>query len=106
MATETTGTRTDAHPTEEELVEKYIEQHPNKWGRQHAVLIEDAYPVWAIIGSLIGRKWDVRLTAEDYALSEDQVRAAIGYYRRNKPYIDGRLTNIGDATLPERVPDV
>lgn len=98
MATETR--------TEEQLIAQYIEQPPNKWGRENAVLVEDAYPVWAIIGGLIGLNWDVERTADEYLISEDQVRAAIGYYRRNKGFIDTRLApNLSNATVPDRIPE-
>jgi hypothetical protein len=73
-----------------------------KTGRAFGRLVPSERPIWAIIMHLLTLVEDddpteatddqIRQTADDYAISEIEVRAAIAYYERNKKYIDAWLT--------------
>jgi uncharacterized protein (DUF433 family) len=72
-------------------VDALIEQEPGRPGRHNARLVESGTHVWAIIAYLQGTDWDIARVAEDYGVSEQSVRAAIGYYERHRDLIDAEL---------------
>lgn len=70
---------------------------PHRPGRHRARLIDYGRPIWALISYLQGNDWDVAQTAQDYALPEEAVRAAIAYYEADPRYIDAFLLLLDDA---------
>jgi hypothetical protein len=78
-----------------------VKPDPHKPGRAFYRLVDSERPIWAIIMHLInqGDSDDptqasdalIAQTADDYAISEAEVRAAIAYYAANGRYIDAWL---------------
>jgi uncharacterized protein (DUF433 family) len=77
--------------TNDELIRRYIEPNPWKPQVEEAWLIESAIPVWSLIGHWKATGRDTAQIAQDYEVSENEVRAALAYYRRHKCAIDTRL---------------
>jgi uncharacterized protein (DUF433 family) len=74
------------------LIQKYVEDNPNRPGPVKARLRESGTEVWAIIEYLqkaVGG--DHEQTAHDYHLSPEEMRAAYAYYLRHKDVIDARI---------------
>jgi hypothetical protein len=79
-----------------------VKPDPYKPGRAFWRLLPSERPIWAIIMHLLtfvegddpteATDDQIRQTADDYAISEIEVRAALAYYERNKKYIDAWLT--------------
>ncbi|MDQ2785055.1 MAG: hypothetical protein M3Y58_08640 [Chloroflexota bacterium] len=84
-----TQSRSDA------LVVAYIEQNPDRPGKDEARLKPYGVSVWAIIGYWQASKGDNRETAAGYDVPIEAVEAAVAYYERYKIIIDNRL----DANL-------
>lgn len=69
---------------------------PNRPGEDRWRLLRPDISVWAIIGHLPGGNSQItseslRQTADDYAISEEDVAVAIAYYREHREAIDARL---------------
>jgi uncharacterized protein (DUF433 family) len=75
--------------TDDELIERYIE--PGSTRRDRARVREQGVPVWALIGYL-RVSGDEAGVAHDYAISDEAMRAALAFFRRNREVIDARLT--------------
>jgi uncharacterized protein (DUF433 family) len=78
---------------DEKLVERYVDLETDRYpgGRADARLREYGVPVWALIGQLRTLDGDLEQLAGDYELPQEEVEAALAYYRCNKEYIDARL---------------
>jgi uncharacterized protein (DUF433 family) len=73
---------------EQGLIDEHID---TTWGPADARLKRAGVSVWSLIGYLEvlgGVSEDAR---NAFALSPDEMNAALAYYRRNKKYIDARL---------------
>lgn len=70
------------------LIDKHIDLSE---GRADAFLAESGVPVWALIGEWDFVKRDKAALAELYAISNEEVEAALEFYRRNKQVIDARI---------------
>jgi uncharacterized protein (DUF433 family) len=77
--------------TADERVRQRIEEDPSRPGPQSARLRESGVPVWAVISYYDALKHDVELTAHDYEIPVEDVRAALDYYHQHKQEIDARL---------------
>jgi uncharacterized protein (DUF433 family) len=77
--------------TNDELIKRYIEPNPWKPQAEEAWLIESAIPVWSLIGDWKANGRNAARVAQDFEISEEEVRAALAYYRRHKCAIDTRL---------------
>lgn len=84
-----TQSRSDA------LVAEYIEQNPDRPGKDEARLKTYGISVWAIIGYWKASNGDRSETAAGYDVPIEAVEAAVAYYNRNREIIDARL----DANL-------
>jgi uncharacterized protein (DUF433 family) len=73
---------------EQKLIDKHVDESR---GIANARLHHGAVPVWALVGYLEAAKGDKRRVAKDYDLSDDEVRAALSYYKRHKAAIDARI---------------
>lgn len=84
-----------------------VKPDPHKRGRAFWRLVDSERPIWAIIMHMIaiGDSDDpteaadtlVTQTAEDFAISPLEVRAALAYYVENKEYVDAWLTINSDT---------
>jgi uncharacterized protein (DUF433 family) len=75
-----------------ELIRQEIELDPYRPGPAEARLRRSGVHVWAIIGYyLLGAAGDKQVVKRDYELTEQEVEAALAYYRRHRAEIDGRL---------------
>ena len=54
-------------------------------------------PIWALIGALPGVGNEPREVARAYAISDEEMGAALAYYRRYSKYIDAVLLLNEDA---------
>jgi uncharacterized protein (DUF433 family) len=77
--------------TEDELIARHVELRPDRPWAGEARLVESAISVWALIGYLRAVDGDHEKLARDYELSQEEVDAAVAYYKRNKCSIDARL---------------
>ncbi len=79
---------------ERELIERYIDLDTDRYpgGRADARLRDSGVSVWAIIAFLPVYDNDVNKVAEHYELSRVEIEVALAYYRRNKKYVDARIT--------------
>lgn len=76
--------------TEQAAIDRHIEQNPQRpW--EDALMRENAVPVWAIVGYILGTDGDRVKTAEDYEIPVEAVDAALVYYERHRETIDARL---------------
>lgn len=83
-------------------LEAMVKPDSHKRGRAFWRLVPSERPIWAIIMHIIvtGESDDatdasdalIQEVADDYAISNAEVRAAIAYYAKNKTYIDAWLT--------------
>lgn len=77
-------------PNEADLIARYIGPKSGDEGRAYARLDATGPSVSAIIRSLMGNP-SVAATAATWNVPEDAVRAAIGFYRRYRAYVDARI---------------
>jgi uncharacterized protein (DUF433 family) len=85
---------------EDELIAQEIEE--DRWhpGPADVRLRRSGVHVWAIIGYYLGGAGrDKAVVARDYAISSEEVEAALAYYRRHQAVIDGRLAANQPALL-------
>lgn len=83
-----------ANPAEEELLQREIEIDPYQPGPANVRLRRTGTHVWAIIGHYRDAvHGDEAAIARDYELTSDELKAALLYYRRHRPEIDGRLAD-------------
>jgi uncharacterized protein (DUF433 family) len=78
--------------TDNDLIRRYIELRPDATSPTDARITDRGVDVWALIGHLRVNGDDVAVTAADYDLPPEAVKAARAYYHRNKAVIDARLT--------------
>jgi uncharacterized protein (DUF433 family) len=78
---------------EQDLIERHVDLDTDRYpsGRADARLRDSGVSVWAIVAFLGVYSKDVDKVAEHFGLSREEVEAALAYYRRNRPYIDGRI---------------
>lgn len=77
---------------EQRLIERHIDPEPDRYGgRADARLKVSGVPVWAIVAYLGVFDGDVDKVAHCFELTEEEIDAALAYYRRNKPQIDARV---------------
>jgi uncharacterized protein (DUF433 family) len=76
---------------EQELIERHV--GPDWYGRSgaEARLKDSGVSIWALVGYLPAVDFDPQRLAEDYNLSEEAVRAAMAFYRRNNCLLDARV---------------
>jgi hypothetical protein len=77
--------------TEDELIAKHIHLNVRREGPDEAMVGESAPSMWAVITQWLYADGDIKCVQEAYGLSEEEVRAALAYYRKHKPVIDARL---------------
>lgn len=86
----TSPRRTDLD--EQQLIEKHVDLNYDRFGgRADARLKESGVSVWAIVAYLGVYDGDLEKVAWHFELSEEELDAALAYYRRNKKYVDARI---------------
>jgi uncharacterized protein (DUF433 family) len=84
MSTKTTSGR--------ELLARWIEPDAAYPGDPEAHIANTGIPVWALVGHYKANGQHAGLTAEDYRLPIEAIKAALAYYRGHREIIDMRLT--------------
>ena len=90
---------------DDQLIKQYItdEVSDDPRRRHEPVMTRTGSPVWVIVGyCLRACEGSVTLAAKDYALTEEEVKAALAYYRQH-PDMDIRREE-GSDRAPEFVP--
>ena len=80
--------KTRQEQDEQALMTQHIDAN---WGRADARLKRVGVAVWSLIGYLRAFDGDLEQTRDAFALSAEELDAALTYYRHNKKYIDARL---------------
>jgi hypothetical protein len=83
--------------SEEELLEVHTAPDPGNGGRAYARVMPSGVPIWALIGALPGVGNEPRAVAQSYAITDEEMEAALAYYRRYREYIDAVLLLNDDA---------
>lgn len=78
------------------FMRQYLECDPVRSGRAYVRLKGYGVHVWAIVGALQAEAWNVEQVAQEYAVPEDAVMAAMAFYYRYPEYIDAFLLLNGD----------
>jgi uncharacterized protein (DUF433 family) len=78
---------------EQRLIEKHIDLNFDRYphGRADAWLRDSRVSIWAIVTYLNMYSGDVDEVARIYDLSQEEMDAALAYYRRYKQYVDARI---------------
>ncbi|MCC7371409.1 MAG: DUF433 domain-containing protein [Chloroflexi bacterium] len=78
---------------EQKLIEKHIDLDYDRYPyrRADAWLRESRVSIWVIIRALDTYQGDRDRVARDYDLSQEEVDAALAYYRRHRKYVDARI---------------
>ncbi len=76
--------------TEDELIERYMEENRHKPSRANYRLVESGTPIWVFIARYETANGDVAQLAEIYDISHEQIAAALAYYMRHKEIVDDR----------------
>jgi uncharacterized protein (DUF433 family) len=74
------------------MIERFIDPRPFGYSPDRAVLWEHGVSVWVVIADLDATEGDRRQVEEDYELSDDDVLAALLYYRQMPDVIEARIT--------------
>jgi uncharacterized protein (DUF433 family) len=78
--------------SDDDRIAREIEEDVYSPGPADVRLRRSGVHVWAIVGHyLYAVNRDKEAVARDYALSLDEVEAALAYYRQHAEVIDGRL---------------
>jgi uncharacterized protein (DUF433 family) len=77
---------------EEQLIEKHVDLNYDRYGgRADARLKRSGVSIWAIVTYLDVFDGDIEKVAWSYDLSQEEMAAALAYYRQNKKYVDARI---------------
>jgi uncharacterized protein (DUF433 family) len=77
---------------ERQLIEKHVGLDYERFGgRADARLKESGVSIWAIVSYLDVYEGDLDKVAWHFELSQEELDAALAYYRRNKTYLDARI---------------
>ena len=77
--------------TDNELIERYIEQDAARLGANGARLRDYGVSVWALIAYLQAAGGNIERVAADYHLPREAMEAALAYYRQHRAIVDGRI---------------
>ena len=77
---------------EEQLVEKYIGLDNERYGGRADARLRSGPSIWAIVSYLGIYNGDRDEIAGHFGISQEEIDAALAFYRRNKKYIDARIT--------------
>ena len=91
--------------TDDRLIERHITDEPtaDPRKRNEPVITRTGTPVWAVVAYCQKAcKGAVEMAARDYALTEDEVRAALAYYQQHPELDVGKGEDASSAS--ESVP--
>jgi len=79
---------------EQQLIEKHIDLDYDRYPYRRAGvwLRKSGASVWAIVMFLDMYGGDREEIAHHFDISQEEIDAALAYYRRNKKYVDARIT--------------
>lgn len=77
--------------SDNDLIARHIELDPLRPWPGEAILSNSGVPVWAIVGHFRATGLDLAAVAREYDVSEEEVAAALSYYRSHSSDIDARL---------------
>lgn len=86
--------RTSAKLDEDRLIAEHVDA---RWGRADARLQRPGVSVPAIVETLRVYDGDAAQVRDAFALSAEELEAALAYYRRHKKYVDARILLTSDA---------
>jgi uncharacterized protein (DUF433 family) len=86
--------KTKAKPDEDRLIAAHVDA---RWGRAEARLKRAGVSVPAIVESLRVYDGDAAQVRDAFALTPEELEAALAYYRRHKKYVDARILLNSDA---------
>lgn len=78
---------------EQQLIEKHIDLDYDRYPyrRADAWLRKSGVSIWVIVRNLNAYHGDRDQAARDFDLSQEEIDAALAYYRRHKKYVDARI---------------
>jgi len=77
---------------EERLIEKHIGlEYERPGGRADARLRRTGTPIWALVMYLGVYDGDAAQVASDFDLTEEEMDAALAFYRRNRKYVEASV---------------
>ena len=78
---------------EQQLIGKHIDLDYDRYPyrRADAWLCESGVSIWVIVRNLNMDHGDREEVARDFDLSQEEIDAALAYYRRHKKYVDARI---------------
>ena len=76
---------------EEVLIEKYIGLDQERSGGRADAYLKSGPSIWAIVAYLDIYKGDLDEIAGHFAISPEEIDAALAFYRRNRKYVDARI---------------
>jgi len=78
---------------EQRLIATHVDPDFDRYGgRADARLKESGASIWAIVTFLDVYRGDRKEVASHFGISQEEIDAALAYYRRNKRFIDARIT--------------
>lgn len=81
----------DSRSRSDYLVDRYIEQHPNKPGLENAHLAHFGYSVWTVVDALNAAPHDAGQVAEAFTVPVEAVDAAYRNYQAHQAVIDSLI---------------
>lgn len=77
---------------EQQRIEKHVDLNYDRYGgRADARMKRSGVSIWAIVTYLDVFDGDIEKVAWNYDLSQEEMAAALAYYRQNKKYVDVRI---------------
>ncbi len=78
---------------EQRLIDRHIDPDFERYGgRADARLRESGASIWAIVEFLDVYNGDRNEIAGHFGISQEEIDAALEYYRRNRRFVDARIT--------------
>jgi uncharacterized protein (DUF433 family) len=78
---------------EQQLIEKHIDLNYDRYPyrRADAWLRKSGVSIWVVVRNLDMYRGDRDQVARDFELTQEEIDAALAYYRRHKKYVDARI---------------
>src|SRR5262245_42933423 len=72
-------------------IKRHIRPHPHEYGRAYAVVYPNGPSVAAVVRTLTSNNGDIADAARIWNTTEEEVSAAVAFYRRYHEYIAARI---------------
>ena len=76
---------------EEALIKKYVGLDYQRYGGRGDARLKSGPSIWAIVSYLDIYEGDLDEIAGHFAISQEEIDAALSFYRWNKKYVDARI---------------